>query len=109
MWDDRVRVTNATSQPATRPVSTGGAWLGFGIAAWSAMGVFWNVAVLAAVSAIPLVVDGVSRMAEHEANASDIPPQFDKLLTLVVEGERIIEPWADATAGSGILLGFALF
>ena len=101
--------SNSPTAGPPRSASTGGAWLGVGVAVRAAFVVFTSVIILGTVALIPVLVDWVARTVEQQAGSTDVPPPFAKLLDLWLEMASILHPYAIAVGLCGACLGVVLF
>jgi hypothetical protein len=98
-------MTPTTPAPAALPVSTGGAWLGLGIAARAALCVASAAMTFVTASGIELMVDGVTSIVD----ADERTPQIDRLFDIWLDGAAVIRPYARIVGATGVLAGLALF
>lgn len=97
---------DAPRTPASpEPVSTAGAWLGLGVAVRAALCVVSGIAGLVVCGLVPLLVDWVGRSAE----AGDAPPEFARLLGLLLELVTVLGPYTTIAGGAAIAIGLLMF
>jgi hypothetical protein len=102
-------MTDATSSGTTGRVSTSGAWLACCVAAWAAATVAWHVAALAAVSAAPVFISGLSDQMDRQAGPAGVPREDARMIDLAFELASTLTPHARIADAGAVLLGLALF
>lgn len=95
-----------TREPPTS-VPTSGAWTGVLVAAWAASTTTWHVAWFAAVHAAPAVVGRLAAQAED--GPAGEPASVARIVELVFESARTLQPHARIADAGAVVLGFALF
>jgi hypothetical protein len=95
----------ASEPPASAPTS--GAWTGVLVAAWAASTTTWHVAWFAAVHAAPAIFGRLAAQAE-EGPAGE-PAAVARIVELVFELSRTLQPHARIADAGAVVLGFALF